>query len=100
MQGKRTYAPMPAKAFACRKILETQQWPKSRQDIGENFGRNPAGGFGAAFLPVKTLELVGQYHTCNHQSRRQRDLERITFDMARYGTDERETGLSIVSCGG
>jgi hypothetical protein len=96
---KRTFSPTAAKASPGRKLLQTRHWREAREDFGEHFGRNPARELGAAFLPVKTLEVVGQDDACNHQPWRQRDFERITFDVARHGTDQREAGFSVVSCG-
>ena len=45
--------------------LKAKQRGKVSKDFGEKFDRNPARGFGAAFLPVKTLELIGQYRAGN-----------------------------------
>jgi hypothetical protein len=43
--------------------------------------------------------VVGQHNACDRQAGRQRDFERITFDLARHGTDEGEAGLGIVGRG-
>ena len=75
------------------KTLKAKQWRKASKDLGENFARNPACGCGAAFLPVKTLELVGQHDAGSRQPRWQGDFERITFNVAR-SRDRRAQGCS------
>lgn len=82
-----------------RRILQAQEWGEAGEDFRKNLLRHAAGRFGSAFLPVKTLDVVGQHNACDRQAGRQRDFERITFDLARHGTDEGEAGLGIVGRG-
>lgn len=80
--------------------LIAKQWRKAGENFEKDLVRRMAGRFGAAFLPIQTLEMIGQYDTCNGQPGWQGHFKRITFDLACHRADEGEARFGVVGCRG
>jgi len=77
--------------------LIDQQRPELFQNFICGFSRQFADELGLSNTPVEVFHLVGKNDSGELRSRRNRYLERISFDLARHWTHDRQSNLAVVS---
>src|ERR1044071_4282563 len=71
-----------------------------RREFAGNFAhgflRQLADEFGAPDAPIEAFHLIGENHAGELRSRRDRHLERVSFNLARYRAQDRQPDFAVV----